>query len=383
MPESRLGSSSPLAPPIYPSSVYRLPDLDALDRIYSGGEPGFIYARDGHPNAASLAAKLAVLESASWAVVCSSGMGALSTACLALLAAGDHVVASDRLYGRTSQLLKQELTRFGVEVQFVDVNNLDAVRNALAKPARLLIAETISNPLLRVSDIPALASAAHDRDCRLLIDNTFATPVLCRPLELGADLVMESLTKMIGGHSDVTLGMLAGNDPEVGKAAALKASVWGFVPSPHECWLTERSLSTLRLRMTAATANAAALADWLASHPSVQRVVYPARPDHPDHGLARRLLSDGSGCMVGFELKGLGRDVVNRFMRRAAGIAFCPSLGDVATTCSHPATTSHRYETAEEKARQGIVDGLIRLSVGIEPLEQIRLEIAKGLLSEA
>ncbi len=372
-----LGASRPLAPALYQSSVYTLADLDALDRIMNGEEPGFIYARDGHPNARWLAGRLAALEGASWAVVCGSGMAAATAGLLPLIKSGDRVLASHRLYGRTTQLLGQELARFGVQTTFVDTGDLDQVRAGLEGPVKVLLAETISNPLLRLADVNALAELAHERDCLLVVDNTFATPVLTRPLEHGADLVVESLTKMIGGHSDVTLGLVCGRGELLPQVTAAM-TIWGLASNPFDCWLAARGLETLPLRMRTASANAAALADWLAGQGGVKQVIYPGRPDHPDHDLARRLLQGGYGNMLGLELQG-DREAVNRFMRKAPGVPFSPSLGHTTTTCSHPATTSHRYVSAGEKQRQGIGDGLIRLSVGVEDLEQIQREMARGL----
>jgi cystathionine beta-lyase/cystathionine gamma-synthase len=382
MAESRLsaahlGPTTPLVPPLFQSSVYTLPDLDALDRVTNAEEPGFIYARDAHPNAWHLAGRLAALEGASWAVVCGSGMAAISALLLANLDHGGRVVASSHLYGRTSQLLRDELARFGVQTTFVDTSDLGQVEKALQTPPKVLFAETMSNPLLRLSDVSALAELAHASGCRLIVDNTFATPVLVRPLDLGADLVMESLTKMIGGHSDVTLGLACGKGELLAEVSRI-VSIWGLASNPFDCWLVERGLSTLPLRMRAASANAAALADWLAAQPGVTRVLYPGRPDHPDHALAKRLLHSGFGNMLCFELAG-GREAVNRFLRSAPGIPFSPSLGNTTTTCSHPATTSHRYVSPAEKKRQGIGDGLIRLSVGVEDAEEIKAEMAKGL----
>ncbi|HEY7153733.1 MAG TPA: aminotransferase class I/II-fold pyridoxal phosphate-dependent enzyme, partial [Gemmataceae bacterium] len=374
---AELGSSRPLTPPLYQSAVYTLPDLDALDRILEAEEAGFIYARDAHPNARRLAAQLAELEGARWGLVTSSGMAAISAIVLATVQQGQRVITSHRLYGRTTQLFEQELPRLGAQTTFVDTSDLEHVREALRTPARLLFVETLSNPLLRVSDVPALARLAHEDGCLLVVDNTFATPALLRPVELGADFAMESLTKMIGGHSDVTLGLVcASNDmqPEVNQVS----SIWGFASNPFDCWLTERGLSTLALRMKTASANAAALADWLAEQPGVNRVIYPGRADHPDHELASRLLRGGFGNMLCFDLAG-GRESVNRFMRQAPGIPFSPSLGHTTTTCSHPATTSHRYVSPAEKERQGITDGLVRLSVGVEDLPQIQEEISRGL----
>src|SRR5262245_42417256 len=235
MPAPPLGPSVPLVPPLYQSSVYTLPDLDALDRIMDGKEPGFIYARDSHPNAKLLADQLATLEGAKWAAVTGSGMAAITGGLLALLKHGDRIVASNRLYGRTTQLFNQELTRFGVQTTFVDAGDLAQIAAALEAPARILFVETMSNPLLRVADLPALAKMAHERDALLFVDNTFATPELARPLELGADLVMESLTKMIGGHSDVTLGVVAGRDPDLLPQVNQVVSIWGLASNPFDC----------------------------------------------------------------------------------------------------------------------------------------------------
>jgi cystathionine beta-lyase/cystathionine gamma-synthase len=376
-PRSVLGASVPLVTPLYQSSVYTLPDLDALDRIMNAEEPGFIYARDAHPNARRLAERLAACEGGEWAAVCGSGMAAISAIVLAYLQQGDRIVASNRLYGRTTQLFGQELPRFGVTADMVDAGELNQVEAALKPGARMLFVETMSNPLVRLVDIPALAELARKHGAMLVVDNTFATPVLVRPLQLGADLVMESLTKMIGGHSDVTLGLVAGKG-EAPLQIGAAVSIWGLASNPFDCWLAERGLATLPLRMQAATANAAALADWLADRPGVSRVIYPGRADHPDHALARSLLPRGCGNMLCFELAG-GRDAVNRLLRLAPGVPFSPSLGHTSTTLSHPATTSHRYVSPAERKRQGITDGLIRLSVGVEELEQIKNALTSGM----
>ncbi|HZV06979.1 MAG TPA: aminotransferase class I/II-fold pyridoxal phosphate-dependent enzyme [Gemmataceae bacterium] len=374
---SAFGSSFPLTSPLYPSAVYTLPDLDALDRILDAKEAGFIYARDAHPNARLLADRLAELEGAKWAIVTGSGMAAVSALVLANVEKGQRVLASHRLYGRTTQLFLQELPRLGVQVAFVDISDPDEVQRALQTPARLLFVETMSNPLLRLADLEMLARLAHDANCLLVVDNTFATPVLVRPLDLGADFVVESITKMIGGHSDVTLGLVCANNDKQAELSQV-SSIWGFSSSPFDCWLAERGLDTLPLRMKTASANAAALADWLAEQPGVARVIYPGRPDHPDHELAGRLLHGFFGNMLCFDLAG-GREAVNRFMHQAPGIPFSPSLGHTTTTCSHPATTSHRYVSPAERERQGITDGLVRLSVGVEELSLIQSEMAKGL----
>jgi cystathionine beta-lyase/cystathionine gamma-synthase len=372
-----LGETTPLVPPLYQSSVYTLPDLDALDRIMNAEEPGFIYARDSHPNARHLADLLAKLEGAAWGVVCGSGMAAISAILLGTVQQKQRIVASNRLYGRTVQLLDQELSRFGVVTQFVDACDLDQVRLALAEETQVLFVETMSNPMLRLVDIAALTEIAQDRGCLLVVDNTFATPVLTRPVELGADLVMESLTKMIAGHSDVTLGLVCGQDKDLLPQMNAEVSIWGLASNPFDCWLAERGLATLDLRMRTASSNAGVLADWLSNLPGIARVVYPGLKNHPDHELAKSLLGGGFGNMLCFELEG-GRASVNRLLRHS-GIPFSPSLGNTTTTLSHPATTSHRYVSPAERKRQGITDGLVRLSVGVEDVGLIQEQIQRGV----
>ncbi len=372
-----LGASAPLVTPLFQSAVYSIPSLDACDAIYAG-QPGYIYARDAHPNARRLGALLAAEEGAAWGVVTSSGMAALSALMLPFLQSGDRILASNRLYGRTNQLFNLELARFGVTTQFVDCNDLEAVAVGLSHGPKILLVETISNPLLRVVDIPALAKQCRAAECLLVVDNTFASPAVCRPLELGADLVMESLTKIISGHSDVTLGLIAGNDPELLPRLAQTVTIWGFASNPFDCWLTERGLETMRLRVNAACANAQKAAMWLGQTPGVSRVLYPGCPIHPDHRIAQQILRDGFGHMLAFELAE-GREAVNRFIRQAPGIPFCPSLGHTSTTLSHPASTSHRSSSPADRLNQGITDGLIRLSVGSEPWEVLESELRKGL----
>jgi cystathionine beta-lyase/cystathionine gamma-synthase len=374
-----LGSSRPFVEPLYQSSVYIQADLDSLERISSQESPGFIYSRDGHPNAVSLGSELAQLHGASWGLVTGTGMSALSLAILSQVNLGDRIVASNQLYGRTTGLLKTELMRFGISTEFIDTNDLAAVDLALQTPTRLLIVETISNPLLRVSDLPALSALAHTHSCKLLVDNTFASPILARPLEQGADLVMESLTKIIGGHHDVTLGFLAGGDASEASRLASLQSIWGFSANPFDCWLVSRSLETLSLRVHASSINAHYLAHWLSEQPGVSRVIYPSLSTHPDSTLAPRILPTGNGFMLAFELAEPGREAVNRFMQRCPKIPFSPSLGGAVTTCSYPWSTSHRHESTESKMQQGISESLIRLSVGIEPLTSIQNELLKGL----
>jgi len=382
--QSAFGPSTPLAPAFIPSSVYALPDLDALEEISTGQQAGFIYARDNHPNAVQLEAELARLENAAGAVVCANGMAAIGVVAMAVLSQGGRVLASNYLYGRTTQLFFQELTRFNVAVTGIDTGDLTAVELALQQTSgeapALVVVETVSNPLLTVANLPRLIALCKEHQAILLVDNTFATPILCRPTELGADYVIESLTKMIGGHSDITLGAVVARDAD--KLARLRQvrSIWGWMGDPFPCWISLRSLPTLALRVKASCENANRLAKFLSEQPGVQRVIHPSRADHPDHVLAKELLGGQFSNILCMDLAG-GRAAVNRFFQKAPKLKFCPSLGDFATTCSHPASTSHRYLEPTERERQGITEGLIRLSVGIEPWEELAKEFRQGLIT--
>lgn len=357
--------------------MYTIPDLDTLDLIMDGEKDGFFYARDGHPNSVSLAKQIAAIESAEWCQICSSGMAAISTAVLSVAEQGDRIIASHRLYGKTTQLLADELSRYGIETTFVDVSDLEAVEAAFEDKAKLLLAETLSNPHLRMPNLPELARLARRNKCLLFIDNTFATPVLCRPIELGAHLVTESLTKLMGGHSDITLGALCGVG-DLGMQIRAVVSTWGFAANPFDCWQCERGLLTLPVRAERAAQTAQELAQWLVEQEGIDKVVYPGLENHPDHDLVSELMHEKFGNMLCFELKG-GRPAVNRFLRSVPEIPFSPSLGHVTTTLSHPWSTSHRQISPAEKKRQGITEGLIRLSVGVETLESLQKAFKKGL----
>ncbi|HWB00083.1 MAG TPA: aminotransferase class I/II-fold pyridoxal phosphate-dependent enzyme [Pirellulales bacterium] len=370
-------AQTPLAPPIYPAAVYQCADTDEAERLLAGSEAGYVYSREGHPNGQMLAEKCRQLHGAERAVVCSSGMAALSAAVLALVEAGDHVVASSQLYGRNLQLLTSELGRMGVRSTVVDTCDVTATAQAIDDKTRLIVAETISNPLLRVADVAALARHAHARTALLLIDNTFAGPTVCRPIEHGADLVLESLTKIMNGHSDVLLGVLCGSAAHWQRVHTAVA-VWGLSPSPFDCWLATRGIGTLALRAERAGENAQQVAQFLVTRGEVEAVHYPGLIDHVDHELARRQFQRGFGSVVTFTLRG-GRAAADAFIRAAKQIPFCPSLGDLSTTLTHPESTSHRTVSPLVREGLGIRGGTIRLSVGIESIEAIREALAEGL----
>lgn len=354
----------PLVPPLMPSAVFVARDADHMNDVYEGRDQGFTYAREGSPNADMLAAKIAALEGAELALVTSSGMSATAAILLGLLKAGDHILASNQLYGRTSRLVTQELPRLGFATDLVDTTDPAAVERALRPATRLLLVEVVSNPLLRVVDVEALGRIANARGVLFIVDNTFPTPLALQPLRLGADVVFHSVTKMLAGHSDVTLGAVCGAR-EMLTPIRDAIVTWGLNGSPFDCWLAERGMNTLEVRVARANTNASALADFLASHAAVARVFYPGRADHPDHDVARRLFGQHTGNMVTFELRG-DRSAANRFMRALESIRFAPTLGDVATIISHPAVTSHRGLTAEARDALGIREGTIRVSVGVE-----------------
>ena len=369
--------SRPIGSPIQPSVVYAATDPDALDRQYTEGE-GFIYARERHPNAAVLASLIDGLEGAQGGIVTGSGMSAISAMFLGLLKAGDHVVGADRLYGRSLRMMTQDLPRLGIATSLVDVTDAGAIGAAMRPETRLVLVEVISNPGIRIADMEAVHAAARDVGALVAVDNTFTTPRLYRPLDAGADIVIHSVTKLLAGHSDATLGYVAARDPELMQAIDAANQTWGLTASPFDCWLAERGLQTFDLRLDRAEANAAALADHLSRAPGVVRVLYPSRADHPDHARARVLLGNRSGNMLGFEIAG-GRDQTNAFVRGAEGLAFAPTLGDVGTTLSHPASSSHRNVPEADRRAMGLSEGFFRLSVGTEPLDLLRARLDAGL----
>lgn len=374
-------ATRPHAQPIYPTSVWECDGPDQADSLLSGAEPGYVYQRDRHPNADLFTAKCVELHRAERGIATSSGMAALSAAVLSQLQTGDEVAVSRLLYGRSLLLLGAECGRLGIASTMFDPCDLHSFRAALGPRTRLAVIETIANPLVQVADLAALAEIARANGTLLLVDNTFATPHLCRPLELGADLVMESVSKMMNGHSDVMLGLLCGR-ADLWSRVPLAVSAWGLASGPFDCWLASRGLATLHLRMDRACDNAWAAAQFLEADPRTERVDYPGLTSHPQHELARRQFGGRFGSMLAFHLPG-GRAAAERFMRAASRIPFCPSLGEVSTTLSHPESTSHRGLTPDQREQLGITGGTIRLSVGVESAEHVLDALREGLAGAA
>ncbi len=368
------GTARALATPIQPSVVYGSAGPDSLDAIYEGREAGFTYAREGHPNADVLARKIDALEGAEGGLVTGSGMSAVTAAVLGVLKAGDHVIGADRLYGRSQRMMAEDLPRLGIETTQVDAGDAAAIEGAIRPETRMILIEVVSNPMLRVADLTAAARIAKARGLLLAVDNTFTTPRGIRPFEHGADIVIHSITKLLAGHSDATLGYVAARDADIRTRMRTFAVTLGLTPSPFDCWLAERGLYSFELRYDRAEANAARLAERLPGLPGIRSVTYPGRRDHPDHARAHALLGGRFGNMVTFTLEG-GREAANRLVAAAEHIAFAPTLGDVSTTISHPATSSHRAMSPEARAALGIEEGTFRVSVGIEPEDLLLAEI--------
>ena len=388
-----LFGSRPARPPIYPAAVYHCDSPEQAQLRLGGQEPGYVYQRDKHPNADLLAEKCRQLHQANLALITSSGMAAIALALVSCLKEGDHVLMSNRLYGETSLLLDREFSRFGIEASQVDMLDCEQVRSQFRGNTKLVVAETISNPTLRLADLEKLATLAHQSDALLLVDNTFASPAVCQPIELGADLVVESMSKIMNGHGDLMLGALcAGNQrgSELEERMTCAIKTWGFASSPMDCWLAERGLVTLFPRVAMASSTALRLAEELSKMPQVKEVIYPGLESHPDHALAQRQFSlaatgtepsDGTlfGHMLTFHLPG-SLETATRFIQSLPQIPFCPSLGEPMTTLSHPASTSHRSMAAAEREKLGIFPSTIRLSIGLESPEFILEALRKSLV---
>ena len=373
-----VSASRPLVHPIQPSVVYVAESPDALDDQYEGRASGYAYAREGHPNASALAARIDAMEGAAGGVVTGSGMAAVAAVLLGLCRAGDHVLGADQRYGRSLRMLRDDLPRLGIETSLADATDGAAFAAALRPNTRIALIEVVSNPTLRIADLASISEACKAKGVCLVIDNTFTTPRALRPFEHGADIVLHSVTKLMAGHSDATLGYVAARDPARTEAMRAFAITAGLTASPFDCWLAERGLQSFALRYDRAETNAAALADHLAGLPGVQRVLYPGRADHPDHDRAAALLGRRGGTMVSFEVAG-GRAAANALVRGARQLAFAPTLGDIATTLSHPPSSSHRGLDPKARAALGIGEGFFRVSVGCEDTETLLADFSQAL----
>jgi cystathionine beta-lyase/cystathionine gamma-synthase len=372
---------TPVATPIWPTVGYLYESMDDLDAVFARTKPGHVYLRYSNPTVEALETAVANLEMAEAAQAYSSGMAAIHAAILACgIKAGTSVVAALDLYGATYTLLRSLLSTLGVEICMVDVNNLDEVESAVkATQPTCVLVETISNPLLKVANVPALASLAHRYSASLLVDNTFASPYLFNPIQAGADYVIHSATKYLSGHGDVLAGVVVTSDKNKGKLYELNKLV-GSVLGPFEAWLALRGIKTLPLRMRQQCESAHQVANWLGSHPRVKQVNYPGMEGHPQHALAERLFEGkGYGGVLSFEIDGADKARIYRFMELLTICLPATTLGDIYSLVLHPATSSHRSLTTEERAQVGIRDGLVRLSTGIESVEDILSDLESAL----
>ena len=370
-----LGARSPLSPDLSPASVQVFTDLEDYEAVASGEKPGYYYGRNTNANRDMLERAVAELEGAQAGVATASGMAALHAAILALAPRPTTIVATREVYGGTAALLRQDLESTGYEVHFVDLTDLEATRRAV-QGAGLVLAETITNPLCSVPDIEAIGAMARERGIPFLVDNTFATPILCRPLDLGATVVMHSATKYLGGHSDLLAGVIVG-DANVMGAARARVTRTGGTLGPFDAWLALRGIRTLDVRMRRHSNNSIRLAEAMQSMPHVAKVHHPFLETSPSYRVANRTLRDAGGMMA-FDLEG-GRDAVQRMIKRFELVTFAASLGGVETTISYPEITSHRAMSSEERAELGVGSGTVRVSVGIEDADDIIADFAQAL----
>ncbi|MCE1204583.1 MAG: PLP-dependent aspartate aminotransferase family protein [Holophagaceae bacterium] len=363
--------------PIYQTSTFAFRNAQQGANRFAGIEDGYIYTRIGNPTTSALEENVAQLENGFGATAMASGMGAVSTVYLALLSGGDHMVSTDSVYGPSRGLMEKHMSRFGVESTYVDTSDLENLAKAMKVNTKLVYIESPSNPAMSVTDIAAAAEIAHAAGALLVVDNTFASPHLQKPLDLGADVVLHSVTKFINGHADIVGGIVVAKTEALHKQIRAMLINLGANMDPHQSYMVSRGLKTLALRVERAEENASRIAPWLEAHPQVAWVRYIGLPSHPQHELARRQMT-GFGSMISFELKGgmdAGRVVMDNV--HLAGLAV--SLGGVETLISHPASMTHAGMARESRLAAGITDGLVRLSVGIEDLDDILSDLHQAL----
>ncbi|MBT8008063.1 MAG: O-succinylhomoserine sulfhydrylase [Gammaproteobacteria bacterium] len=363
--------------PIFPTSSFVFDSAEQAAARFSGEEPGNIYARFTNPTVRIFEQRLAALEGAERAVATSSGMAAILATCMGVLKAGDHVVVSRSVFGTTVVLFNQFMVKFGVEVTYVALTELDQWEQAIQPNTKLLFLETPANPLTQIGDIRALADLAHQHGALLAVDNVFCTPALQQPLALGADIVTHSATKYLDGQGRAVGGAVVGSEAIVG------ADIYGFLRtagptmSPFSAWIFLKGLETLKLRMEAHTQNATMMAEWLEQQPEVSKVHYPGLESHPQYDLAASQ-QRGAGGILSFELQG-GKEAAWRLINATEMVSITANLGDTKTTITHPATTTHGRLSPEDKALSGITDGLIRVAVGLEEVEDLKRDLSRGL----
>ncbi|MGB5639559.1 MAG: O-succinylhomoserine sulfhydrylase, partial [Sedimenticolaceae bacterium] len=363
--------------PIFATSSFVFDSAAQAAARFSGDTEGNIYSRFTNPTVRVFEERLAAMEGGESCVATASGMSAILATCMGLLQQGDHVISSRSIFGSTTILFNKYLARFGVRTDYADLSNVADWERRLTPKTRMLFVETPSNPLTEIGDIRALAALAHANGCLLVVDNCFCTPALQRPLDLGADIVIHSATKYLDGQGRAVGGAVVGNRKLVGEDVFGVLRTAGPTMSPFAAWIFLKGLETLLLRMRAHSENAQLLADWLAGQPGVRRVHYPGLSDHPQHELAKTQQKMPGG-IVAFEVDG-GREAAWRVIDATRMLSITANLGDVKTTITHPGSTTHGRLSAEERAAVGISDGLLRVAVGLEAIDDICRDLARGL----
>ncbi len=363
--------------PIYQSSTFAFRNAAHGAALFAGKESGYIYTRIGNPTIRALEETVAGLEGGAGGIATSSGLGAVAAVYMALLEAGAHMVSTASVYGPSRGLVEQHLARFGVQSSYVDTSDLQQVQDAIRPNTRLVYVETPSNPAMQVTDLRAVAEISHQHGCVLVVDNTFASPYLQRPIELGADLVLHSVTKFINGHADVVGGIIVARTEDLHRRIRPLMINLGCNMDPHQAFLVLRGLKTLSLRIDRAQQSAMQIARWLEAHPKVAWVRYIGLPSHPQHDLVRRQMR-GFGSMISFELKG-GLEAGVRLMNGVRLATLAVSLGGVETLIEHPASMTHAGMSPEDRLGAGITDGLVRYSVGIEDVEDLLADLAQAM----
>ena len=367
---------------MYLTSGYVQPDAETAARRFAGEEEGYTYARLGNPTVASMEVRLAALEGAEACIATSTGMSAILLMCLGLLKSGDHVICSHSMFGSTIKLIGSEFAKFGVQTTFVSQTQVAEWKAAMQPNTRLLFAETPTNPLTEVCDIKALAEIAHAGHALLVVDNCFATPILQRPLEMGADLIVHSGTKYLDGQGRVMAGALCGSKALIDHVFGPVMRSAGMTLAPFNAWVVLKGLETLGIRMKAQSEQTMALAQWLEAQPQVARVFYPGLKSHPQHALAMAQQSGMGGAVLSFEVKAQsadqGRENAFKVMNAMRTVSLCTNLGDVKTLVAHPASTSHGRLTESQRQVAGIQQSLIRVAVGLEHLDDLKADFLRG-----
>lgn len=363
--------------PIYQTSTFRFKNADHGAACFAGEDPGYIYTRIGNPTINALEVTLAKLENAAKCVVVSSGMAAVNTVYMAFLKAGDHIVSTDAVYGPSRVVMEKWWSRFGVESTYVDTTNLENIEKAIRPNTKMLYLETPTNPTIAITDIKKASEIAHKHNMIVVVDNTFCSPVLQRPLDLGADVVLHSMTKFLNGHADIVAGAVMVKTDELDKIVRPTMVNLGCNMDPTQAYMVIRGLKTLSIRVKKQQESAQKIAEWLEKHPKVASVSYPGLPSHPQYELGKQQM-DGPGSLISFELKG-GIDAGKKLMENTHLILLAVSLGGVESLISHPASMTHSKMSKEARLSSGITDGLVRFAVGIEDFEDIQADLEYAL----